>query len=391
MQRVTITGAVVSGQEVRVQGYYSASGDWRPIAVNASGELPISVSVTAAADISGQAVWVSSGEVVAQISGQPVSISGQPVQATVTVSEVSVSSGEIHIMSGEIIVTSTVNPPNLDIPLSSTARIRIYEQTFEDGTTDTTTNNATQTVQSTEVYAGNYALQITIAAGNTGYVETPTRPVSPNQQVTFTFAHKEDTNITNVKLIAVWYSANLHEISTEEFVLTPSTSWKLDSRTVTAPHNSAYMALRMQATAGASDGNVYLDDMFMDLVGQIFRVDGAGQLKVTDTDLLEEIQTGVFTRPLETVVVGSLVDIPSTSGGITLGTQAIDSLTIKSLSKNSGDIYIGGNTTGSMPYSGYGLLLEPGEAVNLDIHNLNTVRVYATISGDKITYLGLSR
>lgn len=200
MQRVTITGAVVSGQEVRVQGYYSASGDWRPIAVNASGELPISVSVTAAADISGQAVWVSSGEVVAQISGQPVSISGQPVQATVTVSEVSVSSGEIHIMSGEVEI-----------------------------------------------------------------------------------------------------------------------------------------------------------------------------------------------KPLEDVVVGSLVTVPSTSGGITLGTQAINSLTIKSLSKNSGDIYIGGNTTGSMPYSGYGLLLEPGEAVNLDIHNLNTVRVYATISGDKITYLGLSR
>ena len=207
MQRVTITGAVVSGQEVRVQGYYSASGDWRPIAVNASGELPISVSVTAAADISGQAVWVGSGEitilsgeVVAQISGQPVSISGQPVQATVTVSEVSVSSGEIHIMSGEVEI-----------------------------------------------------------------------------------------------------------------------------------------------------------------------------------------------KPLEDVVVGSLVTVPSTSGGITLGTQAINSLTIKSLSKNSGDIYIGGSKAGNMPYSGYGLLLEPGEAINLDIYNLSAIKIYATVSGDKVTYIGLVR
>jgi len=405
MQRVTITGAVVSGQEVRVQGYYSASGDWRPIAVNASGELPISVSVTATANISGQAVWVSSGEVVAQISGQPVSISGQPVQATVTVSEVSVSSGEIHVISGEIIVTSTANPPNIDIPLSTVARTRVYEQTFEDGTTDTTVNNATQTVQSTEVYAGNYALQVTIAAGNTGYVETPTRPVSPYQQVTFTFAHKEDANITDLKLITVWYSANMREISTDEFTLTPSTSWRSDSRTLAAPKNTAYMALRMQATAGTSDGNVYLDDMFIDLVGQILRVDGEGQVKVTDTALLEEIQAGitayisgqsvwissgeVITKPLEDVVVGSLVDIPSTSGGITLGTQTIDSLTIKALSRNSGDIYIGGNKTGSMPYSGFGLLLEPGEAINLDIHNLNAIRVYAAVSGDKVTYLGL--
>jgi len=198
MQRVTITGAVVSGQEVRVQGYYSASGDWRPIAVNASGELPISVSVTATADISGQAVWVGSGEVIALISGQPVSISGQPVQATVTVSEVSVSSGEIHITSGEVEI-----------------------------------------------------------------------------------------------------------------------------------------------------------------------------------------------KPLENVVVGSLVTVPSTSGGITIGTQTIDSLTIKSLSRNSGDIYIGGNKTGSMPYSGFGLLLEPGEAINLDIYNLDAIRVYAVVSGDKVTYLGL--
>lgn len=204
MQRVTITGAVVSGQEVRVQGYYSASGDWRPIAVNASGELPISVSVTAAADISGQAVWVGSGEitilsgeVVAQISGQPVSISGQPVQATVTISEVSVSSGEIHIMSGEVEI-----------------------------------------------------------------------------------------------------------------------------------------------------------------------------------------------KPLSAVKTGNLVTVPSASGGIVLGSGEIKSLVIKALSKNSGDIYIGGNATDN-PYSGYGLLLEPGEAVNLDVDNLNVIRLYATTSGDRVSFFAI--
>jgi len=168
-------------------------------------------------------------------------------------------------------------------------RTRVYEQSFEDGTSDLIANNATQTVQSTEVYSGSYALQVTIPAGQTGYVETPVRHVSPNQQVTFAFAHKEDANITDVKLIVVWYRTNMHELSTEEFTLDVTDTWKLESRTVTAPKKAAYMAIRIQATAGASDGNVYIDDITIDLIGQIFRVDGAGQIKVADTDLLEAL------------------------------------------------------------------------------------------------------
>jgi len=169
---------------------------------------------------------------------------------------------------------------NIDVALSSVTRTRVYEQTFEDGTTDTTAVNATQTVQSTVVYAGNYALQVTIAAGDTGYIETPQRPVSPGQKVTFAYAHKEDSNITDIKLIVVWYRASGGIIDTEEFTLTPTTSWQVDNRTVTAPQTAASMSLRMQGTAGASDGTYYLDEVTIDLVGQIFRVDGAGNLKV---------------------------------------------------------------------------------------------------------------
>jgi len=191
MQRVGITGTVISGQHIRVEGFYSTSGDWRPITVNASGELPISVSVTATADISGQAVWVGSGEVISKISGEVVNISGQPV--SVTISEVSVTSGEIHILSGNV---------NIDTP--STIRI-----------------------------------------GNT-------------------------------------------------------------------------------------------------------------------------------------VTVGSI------SGGITVSSGSVKSVTLKSLSSNSGDLYIGG-----YPYSGFGLLLEVGEAICLDINNLNLIRVYAVVSGDHISYMGI--
>jgi len=176
-----------------------------------------------------------------------------------------------------------------DIPLSTLARTRVYEQSFEGGTSDLTANNATQTVQSTEVYSGSYALQVTISAGQTGYVETPPRHVSASQQVTFVFAHKEDANITDIKLIVIWYRTNMHELAAEEFTLDVTDTWQLDSRTVTAPKRAAYMAIRIQATAGSSDGNVYVDDITIDLVGQIFRVDGAGQIKVADTDLLEAL------------------------------------------------------------------------------------------------------
>ena len=178
-----------------------------------------------------------------------------------------------------------------DLPLSALTRTRVYEQTFEDGTSDLTANNATQTVQSTTVYAGTYSLQVTILAGQTGYVETPMRPVSPGQQVTFSLAHLEDANITDVKLIVVWYRANGNELGTEEFTLTPNTTtWQLEGRTVTAPQNAAYMALRMQATSSATaDGNVYLDDITIDLVGQIYRTTGDGKIMVYDEQLAQSL------------------------------------------------------------------------------------------------------
>lgn len=202
------------------------------------------------------------------------------------------------------------NIENIDVKLSTLQRTRAYEQTFESGSTDTITNNATQTVQNTEVYAGTYALQVTIPAGQTGYVETPRVPTSPGMLVTFSFAHKEDANISSLKLVAVWYRPNGNVISVDEFDLTPSTSWQVDNRTVTAPQNAAYMSLRMEATAGASDGNVYLDDMFIDIVGQVLRVDSEGQIKVADTNLLNALKPTRATP--EQVLSGVLISAGGT-------------------------------------------------------------------------------
>jgi len=137
--------------------------------------------------------------------------------------------------------------PNIDVPVSTLLRIRAYEQGFEDGTTDLTAENCTQTVQSTEVYGGDYALDVAIADGVTGSVTTPTRTVSADQRVTFSYAHKENAYISEIKLIVIWRRSAGGIIDTEEYTLTPTTSWQVDSRTLTAPKNATSMELKMQA------------------------------------------------------------------------------------------------------------------------------------------------
>jgi len=173
------------------------------------------------------------------------------------------------------------NLSNLDIPLSSVTRTRVYEQSFEDGTSDLTAYNCSQEVQDDVVYSGRYALRVTIPAGETGYVETPTRPVSPGQLVTFSFVHKEDANITEIRLGVVWRRSGGGIIAVDEFVLDLSSEWSVISRTIMAPKNAVSMAIRMYATASVDgDGTVYLDDITMDLVGIVVRTDGAGRMLI---------------------------------------------------------------------------------------------------------------
>ena len=82
---------------------------------------------------------------------------------------------------------------------------------------------------------------------------------------------------------------------------------------------------------------------------------------------------------------GNPVRIPSAD--VALVSNDCISVTIKALSVNSGDIYVGGHTSGQTPSSGFGLLLEAGEAVNIDIDNIGKIHVYAVVSGDRITYI----
>lgn len=100
----------------------------------------------------------------------------------------------------------------------------------------------------------------------------------------------------------------------------------------------------------------------------------------------QTVYTGAVS-PAKKVHMGDVLEVPANSGGIILSSGEVVSVSIKALATNSGDIYVGGPD--NPPYSGHGFLLQPGEAINLDIENLNKVRLVACISGDKVTWVSL--
>jgi hypothetical protein len=107
---------------------------------------------------------------------------------------------------------------------------------------------------------------------------------------------------------------------------------------------------------------------------------GAGGITVTQTT---NVYTGA-TSPAEKVDAVGVLVVPANSGGVILNSGEVVGVSLKALARNSGDIYVGGPD--NRPYSGYGYCLEPGEAWNIDVQNLNNVALVAVISGDRVTW-----
>jgi len=173
------------------------------------------------------------------------------------------------------------NLSNIDIPLSALLYRRAYQQSFETGETDLVAYNCLQSIETNDVYDGNYSLRITVLAGETGYIETPTRPVAPRQLVRFSFVHKELQNVASMKLIVVWRRGAGGTIGTTEINIIPSAEWRANDMIATAPKNVATMAIRIEITADiAGDAIVLLDDIIMDMIGLTFNTDAEGNVKI---------------------------------------------------------------------------------------------------------------
>ena len=109
-------------------------------------------------------------------------------------------------------------------------------------------------------------------------------------------------------------------------------------------------------------------------------VDNEPIVKVSGQTIDTYTPTAVRTRDILTPT--------ALSGGTLLLSGDVISVTVKSL---SGDVYVGGVTSPDLPFSGHGLLLAAGEAWSLDIDNFNKIRVCAPVnSGDMVSYAGVN-
>jgi len=117
-------------------------------------------------------------------------------------------------------------------------------------------------------------------------------------------------------------------------------------------------------------------------------VDSSGNLNITATADVSGQVVKAEIQPLSSIKIGTVRQIPSTSGGVVLHSGSVKSVIVKAFANNSGDIYVGGD--GAYPYSGYGLQLDAGESVEIDIDDFNKIYLYATVSGDKVSFLGIS-
>lgn len=99
----------------------------------------------------------------------------------------------------------------------------------------------------------------------------------------------------------------------------------------------------------------------------------------------------VITNAANTVVInnsGNPLVLTDLSGGVSLWSGVVKTVTLKAPSANSGDVYIGGHENGQMPYSGQGLPLEPGDVVVITINQLGHVKCMGVVSGfTRLAYL----
>lgn len=88
------------------------------------------------------------------------------------------------------------------------------------------------------------------------------------------------------------------------------------------------------------------------------------------------------------VKTGLIRVVTAASGGAVLHSGTVNAVTIKGDATNSGNIYVGGEV--NRPYSGFGFPLATSEAVNVNVDDFSRIYVCATISGEKVGFLGVA-
>jgi hypothetical protein len=105
--------------------------------------------------------------------------------------------------------------------------------------------------------------------------------------------------------------------------------------------------------------------------------------------IMGEILAYQMEHPIPTEIkTGAIRLLPNSSGGAVLYSGAVDAATVLALPGNAADLYVGG--TRNYPYSGFGYKLSPGMPLSMDIKNLNKIYIFACVSGDAVTFMGVA-
>lgn len=90
------------------------------------------------------------------------------------------------------------------------------------------------------------------------------------------------------------------------------------------------------------------------------------------------------------LLTGPLCTATASSGGSQLGSGSVFSVSIINISGNA-PVWVGGNASGVSPYSGFGMILYPGAAIDLKVDRVDDVAIFAETSGQKVSWLGVVR
>jgi len=403
--------AKTSGEVAHIAGYYSESGDWRDVHVDASGELMIEANVTVAgAQVSGAVivsglVGVNSGRVdvlsgeVHILSGEVTVAGGVQVSGTVAVSgevtaivqsgaqvitqpgiqvsgavivsgSMSVSGNvitmsgnmiETHIMSGEVTIQSgaqVITQPGIQVSgaviISGLVGVNSGEVHILSG--EVTIQSGAQVI----IQPGIQVSGAVIVSGDFSIASGAQVITQPGIQVSGTVAVSGEVTIAD----GVQVSGTV-AVSGEVTAIVQS-----GAQVITQPGIQVSGAVIISGLVGVNSGRVDV------LSGEVHILSGTVDI---------EVPTSLLTNAVDNPQL-----ISDNSGGDIITSGSIISVVVKAVGENATDMYVGGHTATHMPYSGHGMVLAAGEAMNLDIAELGYVKACATTSGDKLSYIAVT-
>ena len=362
----------VSGEIVEVSGQYVELQSGAFVSALVSGTVQVASGLPV--QISGQHIYVESGVHVIPQSGQHVLISGQHVYVESGVSVVAQSGLGVLISGQHVFVESGVY-------LASGIGIVIQ-------------SGATVAVQSGVVIASGLAFRSGIGvqvqsgigvliSGQHIYVESGVGVLVSGQST----AHHVETDDGDIALGSVHQSV----IS----LLYAYDSLNLEWARLYVNAATKGLLVDIANATDLSGLGVLISGQHVYVESGVYLASGTGVIVQPLTSGEIHVMSGAVTIYLLSSEVkinssGNPIVVGAISHGIALWSSAVISVTVKALSINSGDIYLGGHALGQGPYSGQGFLLEPGEAINIDVDNVGKVHVFAEVSGDRASYAGVT-